>query len=407
MGLVYKRLGKTIFTLHVLSIGSIVPFANAQEPESAEHRAMVPSLSAELQYDDNIFLSEADEQSSLITILSPGVLTTFRPSKHRIVLRYNGEFASFANSSADNYDDHEFQAAAFLELGVRGLLDIIGGYQRGHESRGSGLSEGLDPESTNFPAEPDEFSQKQLSGRFSYGASGAKGRLVFDAGRRELEYKNNRDRTRFFDYDNVHGGTTFYIRVMPSTSLLMSLRVDDFDYPNKRSFQPSLNSREHRYLVGATWTVTGKSTGTARFGYVEKRFDDAGRRDFSETSWDVDVRWSLRNYSHFDFATSRYPSEATSITGDVIENTRHSVAWSHHWNSRVMTRLETQYFRQDFRGSVAAREGRFNRHGLTLAYEMRRWLTWEFGASFSSNDSNIEQYDYNASNFRLGANMGF
>jgi hypothetical protein len=407
MALVSNSLGKNIFALHMLSICSIVPHSNAQDSASVEHSPIVPSMSAELHYDDNIFLSAANEQSSLMTIISPSLLATIMPSKHRVVLRYNGEFGSYASSSADNYDDHEFQAAAFLELGRRGLLDIIGTYQRGHESRGSGLSEGLGPDSSIFPSEPDEFSQAQFGGRFTYGATGTKGRLVFEAGRRELEYTNNRDRTRFFDYDNMHGGANFYFRVMPSTSLLLSMRADDFDYPNDRSFQPSLNSREHRFLVGATWDVTGKSTGTARFGYVEKRFDDTARRNFSETSWEVDVRWSLRNFSHFDFATSRYPSEATAVTGDVTENTRYSVAWSHHWTARIMTRLETLHFRQDFRGSIAAREGRFNRHGLTLAYDMRRWLTWEFGVSVSSNDSNIEQFDYDVSVLRLAANMSF
>ena len=72
-----------------------------------------------------------------------------------------------------------------------------------------------------------------------------------------------------------------------------------------------------------------------------------------------------------------------------------------------MTRLEAQYFRQDFRDSIAARAGSLNQHGLTVTYDMRRWLTWEFGVGVSSNDSNIEQFDYDASVVRLGAKASF
>jgi len=407
MTLLRNSLSRNTIALHVVVACGFFSTASAQEPETVEHSTLEPSINAELRYDDNIFLSAANEKASLITILSPALLAIVKPSRHRLQFLYQGEFASYASSSADNYDDHTFQAAALLELGIRGLLDLTGSYQSGHENRGAGLSEGLEPGSDAFLREPDQYDQTQFAGKFSYGATGTRGRLVFEAGRRDLEYTNNRDRTRFFDYDNTHGGGAFYLRVMPSTSLFLSVRADDFEYRFDRSSQPSLNSLEYRVLVGATWNVTGKSTGAVRFGHVEKKYDDDARRNFSEASWEVDVRWSLRSYSHLDFATRRYPSEITSVTGDVIDNTRYSVGWSHQWTPRIMSRLETLHSRQEFRGSVEARVERFNRHGLTLSYEMRRWLAWNFGVSIASQNSNIERFDFDANVVSLGADVTF
>ena len=407
MALVSNFPGRNVFRLSVLSVCGIVSAAEAQESVSVEHSTLEPSISAEFRYDDNIFLSATDEQSSLITVLSPRLLAIIKPPRHRMQLSYEGEFASYASSSTDNYDDHDFQAAASFDLGRRGLLDVIGAYRFGHENRGAGLSEGLDPGSGAFLNEPDEYSRRTFGGRFAYGATGTRGHLVFEGGRRELEYSNNRDRTRFFDYDDTYGGATFYLRVMPSTSLLMTVRANSFDYPTDRSLQPSLDSREERYLIGATWNVTGKSTGTVRFGYVRKRYEDAGRPDFSDTSWEVDVRWSLRSYSHLEMATSRYPSEVTSATGDVVENTRYSIAWSHNWTARIITRLATLHSRRDFRGSVGARAERYNQHRFTFAYDMRRWLTWEFGVSVGSQNSNIDRFNSDVKVVSLGANLTF
>ena len=91
------------------------------------------------------------------------------------------------------------------------------------------------------------------SGRLTYGVTGTRGRLVFEAGERALRYKNNRERTEFFNYDNTHASATFYFRIMPSTSLLLDVRANEFDYQVDRALQPRLDSTEYRYLLGVTW----------------------------------------------------------------------------------------------------------------------------------------------------------
>jgi len=393
-------------TLLALGCAVVISNASAQEAKNEEDGSWLePEIGIELRHDDNIYRSATDEQTSLITVLSPALLASFAPSKHTIELEYDGEFGSYAESSPDDYDDHEFRAGAYLALGQRSLLDFIGSYEDSHQNRGTGLSEGCGPDCDQLLDEPDEYERAQFLGRFTYGATGTRGRLVFEAGLRELEYTNHRDRTRFFDRDDKYGGAIFYYRIMPNTSLLLDLRATEFEYPHDRVLQPSLDSTEYRYLLGATWAVTGKTTGTVKVGYVEKRYTDDTRPGFSGPSWEVDIRWSPRSYSHFDLSTRRYPSEITSLTGDVIDNTTYSVAWSHDWSERVMTRLGTSFWDQEFRGSAQGRLQELNEYGVTLAYEMRRWLTWEFGVAVSSRDSNIDRFDFDGTIVRLSATL--
>lgn len=57
LALVSNPLRKKILALHVLGVCGIVPYSNAQEPESIEHSPISGSFSTEVRYDDNTLLS--------------------------------------------------------------------------------------------------------------------------------------------------------------------------------------------------------------------------------------------------------------------------------------------------------------------------------------------------------------
>jgi len=383
------RLSVTAFLICVVlpSDGKTEEPSNAAEPFDLD-----PELGVEVRYDDNIFRSATGVESSWITIVSPGLAVTVQPSKHRYAFQYDGDIAWYSDSSPDNYDDHYVEAGAYFELGQRSKLDLIGSYDDSHDNRGTGLTEGFDP-ALNIPADPDEYHLAKILGRFSYGSSVSKGRLVLETGSSELEYTNHLDRTRFFDRVDTYGNATFYYRVMPNTSLLLDARVTDIDYQHDRTLEPSLDSKEYRFLFGVTWDPTTKTKGTVKVGYIQKNFDESARGDFSDPSWEVDVRWSPRTYSHFDFRTARYPSESNG-GGNFIDNTVYSVTWEHEWSSRIKSRLGARDLDQDYRGSAVNRKQELTQYNFSLSYQMRRWLSWRAGVEVDSRNSNINRFEF-------------
>ena len=129
-----------------------------------------PGLGAEIRYDDNIFHSATGVKPSWITEISPSLSVTAKPAKHRFTFQYDGDIAWYSNSSPDNYDDHYLEAGAYLNLGERSNLDLMGSYDDSHENRGTGLTEGFIP-AINIPPDPDEYHLAQILGRFSFGSS--------------------------------------------------------------------------------------------------------------------------------------------------------------------------------------------------------------------------------------------
>lgn len=376
------------------------PFVNAQEQDNVIERLSVePELGAELRYDENIFRSSMDVKASWISILAPRLTLTAQPTRHRFDLKYAGEFAWYADSSPDNYDDHDIAAGAYLELGQRSRLDLTGSLAVAHENRGTGLTEGFDP-AIDIPAEPDQFRLAEYLARYTLGSDRSKGRVVIEGGLNDLEYQNHRERTRFFDRDDFYGNATFYLRIFSKTSLLINTRATDVDYKNDLTFRPSLDNKEYRYFLGATWDTTAKTKGTVKFGYMQKSFSDPARGDFSDPSWEVDIRWSPRTYSHFDFASARLPSETNGL-GSFVDNTTYAITWRHEWNRRIKSDLGARNVKQLYRESVVNRKQEFRQYVFSLSYQMRRWLSWRFGVELNDRDSNIEQFRFDGNVYNI------
>jgi hypothetical protein len=193
----------------VLSVVTVSSYAAKDGPAIVSGPfSLEPALGSELRYDDNIFRSARNVESSWIMILAPRLLARFEPRKHRFDLAYSGKYGWYFDSSPDNYVDHRFDAGAYLDLTARSNLDFIGSYDDAHQNRGTGQTEGFLP-ALNIPPDPDRYQLAQYRGRFSYGSGTAKGRLIFETGYRDLEFTNHKTRTRFVDRDGLYGKTTF------------------------------------------------------------------------------------------------------------------------------------------------------------------------------------------------------
>ncbi|MDH3692469.1 MAG: outer membrane beta-barrel protein, partial [Gammaproteobacteria bacterium] len=334
------------------------------------------------------------------TMISPGLTIAAQPSGQRYALSYKGDIARYAVGSTDNYDDHFFNADAYLPVGARGELEVKGSFEDAHDDRGSNLTDGFDPASNNPPI-PHEHQQGTILGTFSYGIS-AKGRIVVEAGVSDLEYTNDQNRTRFFDRKDRYGGAGFHYAVMPKTTLIVDARLSTFDYENNRLSESSLDSEESRYQLGVQWDATAQITGTAKIGYTKKNFDAADRGEFSNTSWGINLRWSPRTYSHFDFETARHPSESNG-GGNFIDNTSYSFSWEHEWRDRLRSRVVARYLDQDYLGSTTNRNQQQPQYIFSINYKMRNWLEWNASAELNSRDSNFDQLVFDGNIFRIGA----
>ncbi|MDO6592942.1 outer membrane beta-barrel protein [Neptuniibacter sp. 1_MG-2023] len=361
--------------------------ANAIEPMSYTDGPLqvIPQVSTRVGYDDNIFASESNEKSSTKVIISPSVQLKAEQGLNEYSVNYVLTQGNYQDSSADNYTDHQLSGRAFFDFNIRNRLELLAGYLDTHEDRGSGLNQGLNATINDVPI---EYHVNSMQGAYEFGGKDAKGRIRFVAGVQDREYDNFRTQTEVKDRQTVNTSVTFYYRVMPKTSLLFEVRNKDIDYDLSTV---SLDSSERKYLLGATWDATAKTSGTVKFGYAEKDFDSALREDDDGVSWELSMRWSPKSYSVLDISTDK-KAEETDGTGNYIDMTSLDLQWTHAWTDLWRSRVYYGASNSDYVSST--REDDMISYGLGVDYDVRRWLNFGLDYVYSERDSNQANLDY-------------
>ena len=181
----------------ILLLISTIPAVLAQQ-NSDKGKTIQTGLGIRYDYDSNIYNTSMSEVESWIGIVTPSILLSTAQQNYSLL--YQGEYVRFYDDSADDYADHNVVGLVKFQMGSRGEIDFIAAAEKGHEDRGSNQTDGFDPTSTFFPAEPDEFDRNKLEAKYHYGAKGNRGRLRFGIGGSQRDYTNNRLRTQSFDY---------------------------------------------------------------------------------------------------------------------------------------------------------------------------------------------------------------
>ncbi len=373
--------------ISVAALGLLLaPVANAAD-EGARLTAgpfqLLLQLDAEVRYDDNIFTDERDEESSLITEVTPGFRLLKEDGVNSTSFGYVLSGGFYASSSDDNYIDSLFDATSHMEFSRRSRLDLKGEVLLGHDDRGSEFSK-TDP---TVIAEPDRYRTTMLAADYGYGAEAAQGRFVVGAEYLKKKYTNHRDTSAGRDRDNIGVAGTFFYRLLPKTRALFELKYEDINY----EVANSLDSANSSYRVGLTWETTAKTSGTVKVGLAQKDFDASARKDFDGFSWEVEVQWAPQTYSVFDLSTSRSALEGNG-TGNFIDNETLSLGWTHGWNQRLSSRISATLSRDDFEGDP--QQDDLTSYAASLDYLFHRNLSFSGGLSWNDKDSNATDQSY-------------
>jgi hypothetical protein len=357
----------------------------------------IPEIEVTLKHDDNVTLESQDETSSLVTVLRPQVtlLSQQRTQSYSVIL--GTEIGFYADSSDDDYIDLFLKGNANWQFGPMANLSVGARYMRGHDHRGS-TDRGIN---VGDEREPDTWDEFGVNGLFEYGR---KERIGFDAeiGYTTRSYDDFIYEEKLDDRDQTDITGRAYYRILPKTRLFFEASYSMIEYqnpnPNARSDNDVFN-----YSVGATWTATAKTKGTAQVGYLKKEFDSSSPNfeDFSGTSWQIAVEWKPMPRSIVDFYTGRYTNDTTGIHSGGFQDTQDfSVNWTHNWMPRLSTKAGLYWAQTDYPGGLRKQIGLAERSDdlinidLGVSYQLLRWASITAGVSFTERDSNLDIDDY-------------
>lgn len=363
---------------------------------------LYPKFRLEAFHDDNLTSVASNEIKTFGLFFSPGLAYELKGAKKRFLADYNLSGATHESSRRDDYIDHRALLGYEYTPTSRVSLGVEGEYFDSHDPRGAGAAEG----SGIIQDMPDEWHHVRLGGNLAYGASAARARFEADIDFTDKDYDNNRDVTAVRDREDIAATGRLYYRLLPKTSLLLEGRATRYDYDRAAPNSASLDGLTSEALLGITWEGTFKTTGAARFGYIRKDFDAAGRRAGESFAWELGVQWRPRSYSIFNLNTARNFQE-TNGAGDFIIDDSVSLSWAHSWSERLRTRLLFSFARNDFEADDTGRADERLSAGADVVYALGDHLEIGLGYDYEQRDSNQNTFDYQRNIVRIFAAVAF
>lgn len=329
---------------------------------------------------------QTDLYSATVRTVQPEVdaQLTWRGDRYGLV--YRGNFTRYSNYSknpdgSDDADNHTFELYGENVYSSRARLSWGAGYQLGADGRGSKVGV------TNLQTSPDRWRAPTARTMFAYGAPGSQGRLEFELNYIDKRYQNNLDSTAKLSYSSTNVATRFFYRLQPKTRALVEVRRTYIKYPTPGSgADDPMNGNETRLYAGLNWEATAATSGTIKFGRMNKTFD-GNRNGANDTSWEAGVKWQPLNRTTLDFTASRALSDGTG-TGAYTANSNYTLAWTHLWTERINTRLSYSTLKSSFVG--AGRDDNTRNTGLKISYEWYRWLSLGLEYTDTTRSSNVD-----------------
>ncbi|MDT0595961.1 outer membrane beta-barrel protein [Glaciecola petra] len=405
MGYKAKKITSAIACFLLVSTGSTSALAQQFDDAASVQFGgfeVIPTVDIGVKFDDNVSQLASDEISSWSRIVSPQVSMISSLGASQVDFGYRIKNEDFFSSKEDNYTDHFLTAGADVELSARHRVNARLDFEDGHDARGSGFSIG----NGDLINEPDQYKQTQLDFLYSYGAFNSQGRIDVNFNVRTLDYDVSTPEYLVRDRRISRIGGTYYHRIGATTDLTFDIIRETVSYKTPAVSTNPLDSRNMSYLVGLSWEATANTSGFAKVGYQEKRFDSALRDDFDGFDWAAGVRWEPVEYASVEIRTSADTNE-TNGEGNFIRGRTHTAVWRHEWLDRVRSRAAVVWNNNRYEGQLidglSIRSDDNLGFRASVYYQFRRWINFEVGYRFDERDSNRNEIDFDRNQFIFNA----
>lgn len=365
---------------------------------------LVPTLTLKTVSDDNIYSSASEEVSSFSQIVNPNLAFSAQDRSNIYKAVYNLNAAGFANDSNDSYADQTFDLNAHVEPSSRFRFDAGLAYKMLHDDRGTTAS-GKSLADIRKIGEVDKYDVSGVRGGFEYGAKTARGLIVFTADMAQKRY--SRDGTaKGKDNDTLTTLLGLRAKVWPMTTLLIDYEFTDTNYKTDVSNGGTADVKDDRILAGVSWEATAQTTGKLRVGNSARQVD--GSAEISKLTWDLGVVWKPVKFDTISLNASDKTSDGTDPYSSV-QATSYSVSWTHDWLDRLNSTVSLGDNKSDYalkpNAVGKARTDVSKTYGLTVNYQMRRWLVLNAGVNVSDNGSSDAAFATKRNVMSVGAQI--
>lgn len=358
-----------------------------------------PRLIVDGVYDDNIFRSDANKQSDLITVIQPRLRLESDWVNHGLTLEASGAFGRYADFGTEDYEDYAFRVAPKVDITEDNVVNLNFRLSRNHEDRA-----GVESQLQGVVPSENKFWDGQAS--WTYMGAFASSILRYDFRRQDAEDAGTVSR-QIFDKDIHTAQWRLGWQFSPGRTVWIQ---PEYQYVEHRIFDSANNfDRDNsgwQALAGLTFDLSAVSYLEFGVGYLTRTFEEPTKDDFSGFAYRLRGVWNVTPLISLDVSAGRTvrPEDGLAATASIADEVSLTAAWDPF--EQLILSIKLNYTDTDYEDLPGfARED--NQRGATLSgrYLLNENVFLEVSYEYVDFDSTFANDDYENNQFRLRAGV--
>jgi hypothetical protein len=351
---------------------------------------LLPQLEVRETFTDNVFRTEGNKKTDVITTVSPLVQLQSDWPRHSLSFLASADMYRYLDHTSENRTDYTLATDGRVD--IQRDSNVYGGlaYRKLHEERGS-------PNDVAAALEPPEYTDKsvnlgyfqqfgQLNARLDYRGD----KYDYDSvATRGFGIVSQADRARFdsqytarVGYD-LNNGWEPFVRARYITSDYRTAR-------DRGGFQKDSDGWEA--VGGTAFDLRGIWLGEVFAGYVTRDFDDARFKSVEEPTFGASVTWNVTPLTALNARVNRTISD-TIVSGSSTEmDTFYGLSGDTEVQPNLVLGAGVSYLNSKFNNAV--RQDDVYTAGIRARYFLNRNFSVGPEIQYITRDSNIAGTDY-------------
>lgn len=339
-----------------------------------------PTVDVGATHTDNLFASETNTQSDLITFVRPAVTVSSNWSRHSVVADANIENVSHQDFSSED--------ATNSSLGLAGRVDVRRTTQIGGALRYSQTAEARSaPDSPTIAGEPVDIKTK--SARVYVQQQFNRLRLSASADQADIDYEDVSDGMGGVIDQDVRDHQTRVLTargeyaISPRVAVLGQASFGETEYDTTGVAR---DSEERTYLIGANFDLTRLARGEVAVGYFDREWSGSTAGSSSGLAVQANVDWFPTELTTVAFSASRNTEDSWLGLAESYVSTRTGVRVDHELLRNVILSGGLEGTRREYSG--IERDDDVLTADLGVRYLMNRRLVLGGGYRYEESTSN-------------------
>lgn len=368
-----------------------------------------PSIGERVEFDDNIFQVSGkglingrreEKQSDIINIITPGLYLDlpfeggdFIPGKkHNINLDWHSDFKNYEDNAKQNQQNHFLVFNGSFEFPGGFEIKLQDIYSDDTGTLGSETDQ-LHPNTSNTGKitvnMPDYFTN-------------------FDAEISYEHYDMEYDESALRRANRFRQEFTLKVpyKIAPKIKIFSEYTYGFIEYDASNIADAMSDSHYNKIFAGIEWDITGKTKGTAKFGFKTEDYDNAEKDDTKSfiaqigATVDLTKRTQLSINAGRETKQSEFTANSNSFDRNFANFNISRQAWKH-----LLVKLDGSFDLQLYHGSE--RKDHMYEYGLSTQYEINKWLNANFEYSLKDRRSNFELQSDRINTISIGIAAAF